>query len=492
MSENIIKCPSCGNEIPLTEALTGTIREGLRTEIEAGARRKEKELTEKVKELKEKEKQLQGQQDALADEVEKRLKNEREVLKQSAYAKAQEEAALQQKTLEAELKIKVGKLQEAQERELKLLKEREELEERQKNLDLEVSRRIDEQRKKLVEETQAAAAKKVQEEFALKAQDWESQIKEKDEKLKEANQHEIELRRQQRELEAKQQNLELEVARKMDEERKKIAEDAITKAGEQQQLKMREKEDMIKSLQTQLENLQRKIEAGSQERQGEALEEQLKEILQQSFPMDEIEDVAKGQRGGDLIQNVRNVTGKICGKILWESKNTKDFNKNWIDKLKQDQQAAGASIAVLMTMSMPKEIKQFDLYNDVWVTDYSSAIGLCTVLRQMLISVAREKLVSLHQDSLKDVIYSYITGQEFSSRVKAVVMAYTQMQIDLDSEKRAMLRIWKKREKQIQSVLNNTSEMFGEIEGMLGGQKLFAPIEPLMLEAVEPDEGDEQ
>ena len=491
MSENIIKCPSCGNEIPLTEALTGTIREGLRSELEAGARRKEKELADKLKEVLEKEKQLQGQQDTLEKEVEKRLKAEREILKQSAYAKAKEEAAIQKKTLEEELKEKAAKLQEAQERELKLRKEREELEESQRNLDLEISRRMDEERKKLIEETKTAAAKRVQEEFAIKAQDWESQIKEKDKKLKESVQHEMELRKQQRELENKQQNLELEVARKIDEERKKIAEEAITKAGEQQQLKMREKEDMIKSLQTQLENLQRKIEAGSQERQGEALEEQLKEILQQSFPMDEIEDVAKGQRGGDLIQSVRNAAGKICGKILWELKNTKDFNKGWIDKLKQDQQAAGASIAVLMTMTMPKEIKQFDLYNDVWVTDSTSAIGLCTVLRQMLIAVAREKLIALHQDTLKDVIYGYITGQDFSNRVKAVVMAYTQMQADLDSEKRAMLRIWKKREKQIQSVLNNTSEMFGEIEGLLGGQKLFAPVEPLMLEAIEPEEEEE-
>lgn len=98
---------------------------------------------------------------------------------------------------------------------------------------------------------------------------------------------------------------------------------------------MREKDDLIKSMQEQIENLKRRAEVGSQEAQGEAMEGALHDMLQQTFPFDRIEEVKKGQRGADIIQVVRNTTGKECGKILWESKYTKDFQKGWIEKLKR-------------------------------------------------------------------------------------------------------------------------------------------------------------
>jgi hypothetical protein len=31
-----------------------------------------------------------------------------------------------------------------------------------------------------------------------------------------------------------------------------------------------------------------------------------------------IEPVAKGEFGGDVLQHVRDNTGQLCGKILWE------------------------------------------------------------------------------------------------------------------------------------------------------------------------------
>lgn len=418
MAEQVITCPTCGTKIELSEALTGTIRDSLRSEIEAEVQKKEQELLERQESLAKRGKQLSDKEQSLQEELEKRLDAEKEKLRTEAYKKAQEETLAKTKSLEAEIEEKGKKLQEAQKQELALRKE-------------------------------------------------------------------------QRQLKERQEALELEVERKLDEGRRKIAEEAMEKATEAQRLKTREKDNLIQSLQKQVEGLQRKIEVGSQERQGEALEGELQDTLAQAFSFDEFEEIKKGVRGADILQRVRNSIGKDCGSILWESKNTKDFSKGWIDKLKKDQQDANADIAVIMSVALPKEIKNFGPYEDIWVTDYQSAIGLCAAFRQTLINVARERMIVKHQDTMKDIIYKYITGQEFILHIKAVVNAYKLMQEDLESEKRAMNKIWNKREKQISTVLENVTGMYGEIEGLVGGQKALPGIDSLSLEAIAPEDEEE-
>jgi len=240
----------------------------------------------------------------------------------------------------------------------------------------------------------------------------------------------------------------------------------------------------------QIDELKRKAEVGSQEAQGEALEEELQEYLERTFPYDKFEEVKKGARGADVLQTVHNSTGKECGKILWESKNTKDFQKSWIEKFKKDQQEANADIAVIMSVALPDGIDSFDMYDGVWVTDYKSLKGLAKALRQGLIEVARQKLITTGQDSIKDVLYQYITGQEFKMRIRAVVEAFQRMSIELDKEQRAMARIWNSREKQIATVIENVAGIHGSIEGLVGGQKALPEVETLSLESIAEEELD--
>lgn len=272
------------------------------------------------------------------------------------------------------------------------------------------------------------------------------------------------------------------VQRQMDKERKTIAEQASKRAVEQQQLKMQEKDDQLESLTSQITELKRRAEVGSQQAAGEALEISLQNLLQQTFSFDRFEEVKKGQRGADILQRVRNKSGRLCGTILWESKNTKDFNKAWIPKLRKDQQEAKTEIAVIVSVALPKEIESFGRQDDIWITDFSSVTGLATVLRQLLIEVTRQKFISAGQTSMKDLIYEYVTGQEFSMHIKAVVSAFAVMQEDLEKEKRAVALIWKKREKQISTVLTNVAGMKGSIEGL--AQKALPEAEVLSLEAV--------
>ncbi len=384
---------------------------------------------------------------------------------------------------EAEAAEKTKELDE----EKKILKQRaKEIEAKGRAIDEEVAEQLKTERKEIV----AAERKKIIAEQSEQTKALEDELAEKNKKIAESNRKELELLKKGRELEEKGERLELEVERKLSEERKKIAEEAGKKAAEENLLKLREKDDMVITLRKQLEDMQRRMEQGSQERQGEMMEEALKEVLERKFCYDRFEDVPKGKRGADIVQVVSGPGGKVCGKILWESKNTKEFSKGWIGKLKKDQSDAGAEFAILMTVAMPREVRDFDYYDDVWVTNYRSAIGLCTSLRQTLISVARQKAVAVGQASMKDIVYEYVTGVDFSRRIKSIVNAYTQMQGDLESERRAMQKIWKKREKQIGVVLDNAVEMRGEIEGLVSGYKELPGIEGLTLDGIveEPDE----
>lgn len=311
----------------------------------------------------------------------------------------------------------------------------------------------------------------------------ETDLEAKQIQLIEANKKELELRRQQQILEDEKANFELIVQRKLDEERREIVEQASRRAVEQEQLKLREKDDQLAIMKKQIDELKRRAEVSSQEAAGEALEEELQELLQRTFPYDRFEEVKKGIRGADITQRVRNATGKFCGTIVWESKNTKEFTPKWIEKLRKDQQEAKADIAILVTVALPKEIENFGQQKDIWITSWKFAIGLATVLRHTLIEVTRQKIVSAGQASMKDLVYEYVTGREFAMHIKVVASAFKLMQEDLETEKRAISRIWKKREKQIVAVLENIAGMRGSIEGLT--QKALPEVEVLSLETIE-------
>ncbi len=386
--------------------------------------------------------------------------------------------------MRVELAAELTKKEQEFAQKLLLLKRQEnELAEKQQAIEELVAEQVKAERKKIAEQERAkVVAEQSEERKAL-----EQELEEKRNQVNEANKKELELRKQQQKLEEEKAAVELTVQRQLDEERKKVFEQAGQKAAEEQQFKMREKDDLIKSMQGQIESLKRRVEAGSQEAQGEAMEGALKDMLQQTFPFDRFEEIKKGQRGADVIQIVRNTTGKECGKILWETKNTQSFSKDWIEKLKKDQQEEQAELAVLATIALPKEIKNFGALENVWITDFASTTGLSTALRMGLINAAREKALSENQETLKDIIYKYVTGQEFAMQIRAVAEAFIRMQGDLNKERRAMERIWKSREKQIETVLANISGIRGSLEGYIG-QKFLPSLETLSLEAIEADQ----
>ena len=322
-----------------------------------------------------------------------------------------------------------------------------------------------EKTKKSIEEK---AKKEVQESLNIKISDLNEQLEEKTKNLKEAQKQEIELRKRQRELVEKEEKLELELSRKIDAERQKIIQKTSLEFEETHRLKDAEKDKQLDDMKRQIDELKRKAEQGSQQMQGEVLELELEESLKDEFPFDVIEPVAKGVKGGDIIQTVKTQSGRICGKILWETKRTKNWSESWIQKLKDDQRDAKADLAILASESLPKGLQHFRLMSGVWVTDILSAVSLALALRVVLIQVARERVTQVGKKEKMELAYNYLTGQEFRNRVEAIVESFTAMKMDLEAERRAMLKIWAKREKQMERVISNAAGMHGDLQEIAG------------------------
>lgn len=302
----------------------------------------------------------------------------------------------------------------------------------------------------------------------------EEQVKEKDLKLKESAEKEINLRRQTQQLKEEKERFELEKQRQMDEERKKIEEEASKRATEAQQSIIDQLNKKVADVTKAKDELARKLEQGSQQTQGEVQEMILEEALKGEFIFDEIIPVPKGVNGADVIQIVKNQSGVECGKIIWESKKTKSWTEGWIQKLKDDQRTVKADIAVIVSSALPNDADAISDRDGVWVCDIKLAVSVAAILREQLLLIAREKAGSIGKNEKMEIIYSYLSGVEFRQRIEAIVEAFSSMKSTLDKEKLYFEKSWAEKEKQIQKVIRNTVGIYGDISGVVQLQKIEA------------------
>ncbi len=298
----------------------------------------------------------------------------------------------------------------------------------------------------------------------------QKELEEKNRELANAQKVELEFRKKENELLQKEQNLELEVQRRLSQERQQLQEMLKQNFQLEYELKLREREQTISTLQKKVEELNLKLQVGSQQLQGEVQELALEEQLRSKFPFDRIEPVPKGVRGADIIQEVRNKFGEVCGVILWESKRTNNWSNEWIPKLKEDQRALGAELAVIVSRALPKEIASVGLLDGVWVCNTESYIGLAMALREHLIQVQMVRNQMKGRESKMEQIYNYICSEQFLHKVQAIVEAFVTMKNDLDKERSAMEKHWKKREEELAKVIKNTARIYGELEAIVGNQ----------------------
>jgi hypothetical protein len=408
--DQTITCPECGKVFPLTTAITNSIEQRLRAEMEKDIKAKEKE-------------------------IEARAKKANEALN---------------------------------EREQELSKKKQEIEALEKNIDIQVDAKLQSSLKKERQKVEDQLRKKISEDNTVVMEDLQRQLAEKTEKVDEASRMELAFRKQLRDLEQAKKDMELNVQRRLDEERKTIAQEVAGRVQEEHKLKLADKEKVIADLHKTIDELKQKSEQGSQQTQGEVLEEDIENILSTVFVKDIIEPVAPGKRGADVLQKINANVGPCCGTILWECKRTKNWSDAWISKLIEDQREAKADLAVLVTMVLPDDVKDFDVRDGVIITRPAYVVPLAQILRGNVFEVSRAKRSMEGKSEKKEMLYQFLTSNEFSQALKAVVESLKSAHDALESEKKSMARIWKKREFQIKRAMYGLIDIYGPISGIVG------------------------
>ncbi len=343
-----------------------------------------------------------------------------------------------------------------------------ELEEAREALESTVEQAVSERLEQAVmERTEALLAEeraRARREKALLEEQLETQKK----KAAEAHELELALRKEKAELEQKAVEIDLELQRRLDAEKSRLEQQLRERIGQEQALRLKEKEKQIEDLRQALEDAKRRSELGSQELQGEVLELDIQASLEARFPQDAISPVPKGIRGADIVHEVRNSALQSCGTILWETKNTRHFQPAWLAKLKDDQRELGAAVAVLVSAVLPDEVVEFGLVEGVWVTGLRTWPAVALALREQLLQVAFVRSAGEGRNEKMDMLYDYLTGEQFRQRVAGIVEGFTALQDQIQKERRAMERQWREREKQIERVITNTVGLYGEMRGIVG------------------------
>ena len=352
------------------------------------------------------------------------------------------------------------------------------------------ARKLEEEKRQVQAATEQALRRSITNDFENRLLLLQDAQKDNEEKLKASRQKELEYLKKEQELQTKEAELELSVQKLLQQERIRLTED-IRHVEEQKiaaretahQMKLKELEKQLedqKRLATEaektIEEMRRKAEQGSMQLQGEVQELALEELLRASFPFDEISEVGKGVRGADCIQLVRNNFGQECGKIIYESKRTRDFSQDWIDKLKADMRSQGAVIAVIVTQAMPKDMSCFGERNGVWICSFSEVKALVYVLRDGIIRVSNANRSQENKGDKMTLLYSYLTSSEFSEQWKAIREGFLSMKQSIQKERDTMERLWKAREKQLEKVLLNAAHVRGSIEGIAGKDAIDVPL----------------
>lgn len=374
-----------------------------------------------------------------------------------------------------------------------MAEEQKQFEEKRKRENEIFAQKLAQEKLRITTEVQETVKKDIANEYENRLKLLQEADKEKEEKLKEARKKELEFLQKEQALKTKEEELELSLQRQLIEEREKLKEqlakeeaDKLSIKEQEYQLRTKELEKQIEDQKKLVEEMRRKSEQGSMQLQGEVQELMLESLLQTTFPFDKIEEVGKGVRGADCIQTVRNQFGNEVGKIIYESKRTKDFANDWIEKLKTDMRNLGADVAIIVTQTLPKDMDRFGEKDGVYICTFNEVRSVALLLRNALLKIADAKKSQENKGDKMVMLYDYLIGSEFSEQWKAIREGFMTMKLSIQKERDAMEKLWKAREKQLEKVLLNAAHIKGSIEGIAGADavnlNLLEDNDPLILE----------
>ena len=374
-------------------------------------------------------------------------------------------------------------LNKVEEDKKKLIADQAQFEEKKKNENEIFAQKLQQEKLKLETEIQEQLRKSISADYENQLRMLQENKSDTEEKLKDARKKELEFLQKEQQLKNKEAELELTLQKKLQEERLVIADQVRNQEAEKNSIKETDYQLKLKELEMQLneqkklaDEMKRKAEQGSMQRQGESQEILLEEIIKENFPFDLIDEVGKGVEGADCIQTVRNSSGLICGKIIYESKRTKGWSNNWIDKLKADKRNTGADVAILVTQNFPKGMERFGEKEGIWVCNFSEVGSVAHLLRNGILKIYEIQKAQEGKGDKMQMLYNYLTGIEFRGQVEAIMEGFMAMKQGITKERIQMEKIWKEREKQLEKVLISTSGMYGSVKGIAGASIADIPL----------------
>jgi len=423
-----IKCPNCAHVFPIEEVMAEEYKKDLREKMVSFTRQKEEEFAKK-------------QQDFINQQRQQELAFEQAQKKQTA--------AWEQK--------------------------------------------LAEEKKQLQTVLEESLRKSIATDFENKLRMLDSSNKENEEKLRLARSKELDFLKKEQAMKDKEAEMELQLERKLQQQRAEMVDQIRKQEAEKNNIKETEHQLRVKELEKQLddqkklaEEMKRKAEQGSMQLQGEVQELILEELLRNTFPFDLVTEVGKGVRGADCIHLVRNQFGQECGKIIYESKRTKDFSQEWIEKLKKDMRGMGVDVAVIVTQCYPKGMDCFGERDGVWICSFDEVKAVSYILRDGIVKLFGAAKSQENRGDKMHMLYDYLTSNEFSEQWKAIREGFMSMKLSIQRERDAMEKLWKAREKQLEKVMLNAAHIRGSIEGIAGTDSIQLSLtdddDPLLLE----------
>lgn len=424
-----IKCPNCAHTFPIEEVMAEEYKKDLREKMVSFTKQKDEEYSKKLNEFAQQQKQ-------------------------------QEQAFELQKKQQAQL----------------------------------FEQKLEEEKKQLQTVLEENLRKSIVSDFENKLQMLDNANKESEEKLKLARSKELDFLKKEQAMKEKEAEMELEIQRKLQVQRIEMAEQIRKQEAEKTNLKDTEYQLRVKELEKQLddqkklaEEMKRKAEQGSMQLQGEVQELILEELLRNAFPFDLVTEVGKGVRGADCVHHIRNQYGQECGKIIYESKRTKDFSMEWIEKLKKDMRSMGVDVAVIVTQCYPKGMDCFGEKDGVWICSFDEVKAVSYILRDGIVKLFSATKSQENRGDKMHMLYDYLTSTEFSEQWKAIREGFMSMKLSIQRERDAMEKLWKAREKQLEKVMLNAAHIRGSIEGIAGTDSIQLSLtddddEPLLIE----------
>jgi hypothetical protein len=411
------------------------------------------------------------------------LQTEQTALRQKLTLELQNELSAQLTTLQQEIAEKSNQLKEFNKAKADVARLEREKEEQKAAIEMRLQQGFAEQLKQQQTQLRSQLTQELEEQQASRLSALEAELSAKSNQLKEFNKAKADIMRLEREKDELRDLVVLEKEREFSEKLKDEKLKIQKQADETNHFKIRELQAQLEQQKQLAEEMQRKAEQGSMQLQGEVQELAIEEWLRDHFRLDEIEEIKKGSRGADCLQIVKNHYGHVCGTIYYESKRTKNFQNDWLEKFKNDIREKNATLGVLVTEAMPSDMERMGLKETVWICTFEEFKGLSAVLRQSVIQLGEAKLSQENKGEKMQILYDYLTSNEFRLQVEGIVEGFNQMRQDLEKEKRAMTSIWKQREKQLDKVTLNTINMHGSIRGIAG-----SAIQPVTLLELSSDD----